>query len=57
MAAKAWTVEQVRSLILQRFGVSYSASHVAHIVRERGLASWVWNTHEAISGRLPYMPV
>jgi transposase len=38
MAAKAWTVEQVRSLILQRFGVSYSASHVAHIVRERGLA-------------------
>ncbi|WP_091809461.1 helix-turn-helix domain-containing protein [Burkholderia sp. WP9] len=38
IAANAWTVEQVRSLILQRFGVSYSESHVAHIVRERGLA-------------------
>jgi transposase len=38
IAAPGWTIEQVRALILQRFGVSDSASHVAHIVRERGLA-------------------
>ncbi|WP_168788763.1 winged helix-turn-helix domain-containing protein [Paraburkholderia aromaticivorans] len=38
IAATCWTVEQVRNLILQRFGVDYSASHVAHIIREHGLA-------------------
>jgi transposase len=38
IAATAWTVEQVRGLILQRFGISYSASSVSNMIRELGLA-------------------
>jgi transposase len=33
-----WTIGQLRELILRRFGVQFSASHVGHLVRGYGLA-------------------
>jgi len=38
IAATAWTVEQIRNVILQRFGASYSASYVTRMIRTLGLA-------------------
>ncbi|WP_409077085.1 winged helix-turn-helix domain-containing protein [Paraburkholderia sp. FT54] len=32
-----WTVDQVRSVILARYGIQYSSSHVARMMRDWGL--------------------
>lgn len=34
----AWTVEQVRNVIQERFGTSYSQSYLTNLIRELGLA-------------------
>jgi transposase len=38
IAATVWTVEQVRNVIRQRFGATYSASYVTTMIRKLGLA-------------------